>query len=79
MTIWQFSHVKDTVRYGTKRRRSLTGTGCNEPFKGRFWCPRKRWFAKDPCPFLNRRECHNFDCMCGRRLSAPTKNGEAII
>jgi len=47
-------------------RRPLSGpAGCNQPFKGRYWCPRKRWFRAEPCPFLNRRECDNYRRLCG--------------
>lgn len=65
MAIWKFEIKENTVRYGEKTRRMLTSRGCNEPFKGRHWCPKKRWFLTAPCPFVNQRECENYQEMCG--------------
>lgn len=50
---------------GNKRRKKLSLDGCNEPFKGKFWCPRKKWFMSSPCPFINKIECGNYRSMCG--------------
>ncbi len=76
MTIWQFT-VKDRhVTYGASTHRLLTLKGCNEPFKDRYWCPQKRWFAKEICPFINRRECENFIMMSGEQLARPLKAGK---
>ncbi|WP_320170442.1 hypothetical protein [Maridesulfovibrio sp.] len=50
---------------GNRDRKMLTRDGCNEPFKDRFWCPRKKWFMKSPCPFINKQECGNYRNMCG--------------
>ena len=59
-------HIEDNyIVIGSKRRKMLTEHGCNEPFKDRFWCPRKKWFMKGPCPFLNKIECGNYKQMCG--------------
>jgi len=65
MPVWIFSINGEQVRYGNKLRRKLTRNGCNEPFKDRYWCPKKQWFLKEPCPFLNLNECENFRVMCG--------------
>ncbi len=54
--------------FGTQKRRLVTGTGCNEPFKDRFWCPKKRWFMRSRCPFINKWECHNFSRFCGGEI-----------
>ncbi|MBU1558051.1 hypothetical protein KKC45_03755 [Patescibacteria group bacterium] len=43
--------------------------GCNEPFKDRYWCPKMEWFMKEACPFMNKRECKNFENMAGERLA----------
>lgn len=50
---------------GDKRKKKLSADGCNEPFKDRFWCPRKKWFMTSPCPFINKIECGNYRSMCG--------------
>lgn len=50
---------------GNQRRKKLTSDGCNEPFKDRYWCPRKKWFMKSSCPFINKIECGNYRQMCG--------------
>ncbi len=65
MTIWQFSINGRTVTAGEKSRPQLSANGCNEPFKDRYWCPKRQWFLKESCPFVNRRECNNFEAMCG--------------
>jgi len=65
MSLWKFTIDNDVVRYGTKKRQQLTPTGCNEPFRDRFWCPKLQWFQKESCPFVNKRECMNYEDMCG--------------
>lgn len=65
MTVWRVIMDGRDVQFGNKKRRRLTEAGCNEPFKQWYWCPRKRWFHKTPCPFMNRRECENYRRMCG--------------
>jgi hypothetical protein len=69
MTIWRFSVKEKEVSYGSRKRKLLTQKGCNEPFKDRFWCPKQEWFIKEPCPFINRRECENFSIMSGEKLA----------
>jgi len=69
MAIWQFKVNGKDVSYGNRFRSSLTQTGCNEPFKDRYWCPKKKWFTKEACPFINRRECENFTWMSGEKLA----------
>ncbi|MBI5556011.1 MAG: hypothetical protein HY885_00070 [Deltaproteobacteria bacterium] len=64
-TIWRFALNGNVVVSGGKQRRQLSKNGCNEPFKNRYWCPKSQWFQKEPCPFINRRECENYLVMCG--------------
>ncbi len=68
MTIWQFTIQEREVSHGRRTRKLLTHKGCNEPFKDRFWCPKQQWFSKEPCPFINLRECENFSSMSGERF-----------
>jgi hypothetical protein len=65
MAVWQVKTNDDVISFGGKTRKKLTPSACNEPFKGRFWCPRKKWFFKEPCPFVNKRECYNYKQICG--------------
>jgi hypothetical protein len=65
MSIWRFAVDEKDVRFGERRRRKITRNGCNEPYKDRYWCPKKEWFNCEPCPFLCQRECENFTLMCG--------------
>lgn len=65
MPVWKFTIQEDMVRYGDKQRKKITRKGCNEPYKGRYWCPKAMWFRKEICPFVNRKECENFVMMCG--------------
>ncbi len=63
--IWTFSIDNNRVTCGSRQRTQLSANGCNEPFKNRYWCPKTQWFMKEPCPFINRRECENYRAMCG--------------
>lgn len=65
MALWKFTTTENHVTYGAVKRKKISQDGCNEPFKNRFWCPKEQWFQKEPCPFINRRECENYECMCG--------------
>jgi len=65
MTVLRFSIQGSEVHFGSQKRPLLMKNGCNEPFKGRYWCPRLQWFTTEECPFVNRRECDNFLSMCG--------------
>jgi hypothetical protein len=65
MGIWQVTTDGDQISFGGLARKKIKPSGCNEPFKDHFWCPERKWFSKDPCPFLNRRECLNYKRMCG--------------
>lgn len=65
MALWSVTTSGDSIRFGGKARRTLTHQGCNEPFKGSFWCPGRKWFAKEPCPFSCKQECDNYRRMCG--------------
>ncbi len=63
--IWKFEIRNSTVRNGSQKRQQISKNGCNEPFKDRYWCPKLQWFQKETCPFINRRECENYEVMCG--------------
>lgn len=65
MAVWRFDVRSQQVWMGKRHRPAVTRDGCNEPFKGRYWCPSRRWFQQEPCPFMNRNECRNFQWMCG--------------
>jgi hypothetical protein len=65
MSLWKVETDEEFISFGEKRRKKTNAKGCNEPFKGRYWCPRLRWFAKAPCPFLNRQECDSYRRQCG--------------
>lgn len=69
MALWQFTLKGNVVQHGSRQRRKLTRHGCNEPFKGRYWCPKQNWFMKEACPFINRHECKNFEVMSGERIA----------
>jgi hypothetical protein len=70
MAIWKFTVTDKDVTYGACNRRLLTAKGCNEPFKDRYWCPRKKWFILEVCPFINRRECEDFAQMSGEKFAS---------
>lgn len=65
MAVWRFEIRESEVRYGEKKRLKVTLNGCNEPYKDRYWCPKRQWFRSIPCPFENRKECENYIKMCG--------------
>ena len=65
MALWHFEIQGEEVSIGSRSRRKLTRTGCNEPFKDRYWCPKRQWFQREACPFATLRECDNFETMCG--------------
>ena len=65
MAVWKFSVEENIVLHGNTKRQKITEDGCNEPFKGRYWCPKLQWFQLEPCPFQNQKECENFEIMCG--------------
>lgn len=63
--VWRVEAEGNIVKIGSQRCARLLPRGCNQPFKGRYWCPRKKWFSKEPCPFGSRGECDAFIRMCG--------------
>lgn len=65
MNVWRVETEGRVVRFGEVSRRRLTRDGCNEPFRNRFWCPKRRWFQSEPCPFASRMECDTYRRMCG--------------
>ncbi len=65
MSLWQVRTDSGSFSLGKKRQALQAPGGCNQPFKSSFWCPRRHWFFRDPCPFTNRLECENFRRMCG--------------
>jgi len=65
MGVWKFVVQDNDVRCGERTRLKLTPDGCNEPFKDRYWCPKRQWFRREPCPFENETECEIYILMCG--------------
>lgn len=65
MPIWRFSIQNKMVKWGKRERRRITHNGCNEPFKGHYWCPEIHWFRREACPFISRYECEIYKLMCG--------------
>jgi hypothetical protein len=65
MSLWQVRTQGANINLGGTLRPLKNPNGCNQPFMGRYWCPKKRWFRGEPCPFVNRRECDNFNRLCG--------------
>lgn len=63
--LWTVSTGKGRIRFGSKSRAMITARGCNEPFKGSYWCPGRKWFSRQPCPFACKAECDAFRRMCG--------------
>ena len=65
MSLWQVKIEGEYIHIGDVKRRKTHPHGCNERFKDVYWCPRKRWFNRAPCPFVNWHECDIFQRMCG--------------
>jgi len=65
MALWTVSAGGGTISFGSRTRALSGGKGCNEPFKGSYWCPGRGWFSKEPCPFASKAECDNYKRMCG--------------
>ena len=65
MAVWSVRTDKGRIDLGGHRRKMLTGNGCNEPFMNSFWCPKRRWFRKEPCPFASKNECETYTRFCG--------------
>ncbi|MFZ5774573.1 MAG: hypothetical protein ACOY3Z_03705 [Thermodesulfobacteriota bacterium] len=65
MTVIRFAILDEVVRFGGRERQMLTANGCNEPYKNRYWCPKRKWFNSEPCPFSCQQECDNYQAMCG--------------
>ncbi len=65
MTIWRAWTDGSVIHLGDSKRRMLTRQGCNEPFLESYWCPRRKWFRKEPCPFVNKHECNTYYKLCG--------------
>jgi hypothetical protein len=65
MAVWNVNHSDGKMRFGSYTRKATTPSGCNEPFKNAYWCPKRKWFSKEPCPFSNRFECMSFARLCG--------------
>jgi hypothetical protein len=63
--LWTVSAGNGNINFGSKSRKMLGSRACNEPFKGSFWCPGRKWFSKEPCPFVSKAECDNYRRMCG--------------
>jgi len=63
--LWQVKSDDQYIRFGDVTRRLREPSACNQRFKNAYWCPRKKWFNREPCPFSCRNECDNFRRMCG--------------
>lgn len=42
--------------------------GCVQYKNGRAWCPRKKWYLEEECPFKSRYECDLYKELCGKRI-----------
>lgn len=67
MTVWTVDINEKFAKFGSKKRIRLSNSSsaCNEPYLGRFWCPRRKWFMTSECPFAGKSECDSFRRMCG--------------
>lgn len=65
MAVWEVIAGPGRIQFGGSSCFALSSSGCNQPFRGRFWCPRKKWFLSAPCPFSGREECDTFRRMAG--------------
>lgn len=65
MALLRIAHGNGRMRFGSYSRKATTPSGCNEPFRNNYWCPKRKWFAKEPCPFVNKQECMNFMRLAG--------------
>ena len=65
MEVWRVTTQDEYISFGGKTRKKIAPSACNEPFKNYYWCPKKKWFLRELCPFFNRRECDNYRQMCG--------------
>lgn len=65
MSVWMVHDEGTSLRMGGGSVVKLNERGCNQPWRGRFWCPRRRWFLKEPCPFSCAQECADFKRLCG--------------
>lgn len=65
MAVIRLGHSDGRMRIGSFTRKATTSSGCNEPFRNAYWCPKRKWFAKEPCPFVNRFECMSFARFSG--------------
>ncbi len=43
---------------------SSESCSCNEPYKDKYWCPELKWFMNNPCPFVSRQDCTNWENQC---------------
>lgn len=50
---------------GFKKVKLFNLSGCNQPFKDSFFCPHKKWFMSEPCPFESKAECSMYARWCG--------------
>lgn len=65
MKVWSVRTDGKSMYFGEKKRRMLTSNGCNEPYRNVYWCPKRKWFQHEPCPFVNKMECDTYLKMCG--------------
>lgn len=65
MAVWRVRTEGNVIHLGDQKRKMLTSRGCNEPFHESYWCPKRKWFRKEPCPFINKNECNTYYKLCG--------------
>lgn len=65
MAVWSVRTEGNVIHMGERKRKMLTRRGCNEPFLESYWCPKRRWFRKEPCPFVNKIKCNTYYMLCG--------------
>ena len=42
MAVIRMSHSDGRMRIGSFTRKATTSSGCNEPFKNAYWCPKRK-------------------------------------
>ncbi len=64
--VLSFTVCDDKVFAFGKVRKKVSACGCNEPHGDRYFCPKRARLMKTACPFYyGKRECENFERMCG--------------
>lgn len=64
MTFYSLNLIHTFNKKYTSNCVNISGK-CNQYFKGKYYCPGKKWFMSEPCEFISKSECDNFRRMCG--------------